>query len=774
MRRATVAVILAWTALGLACAAPEFEVQRQAILDACLARADASWENVTRLRPEMGARDLFWLALVYCETGQHLDRLQQIFATAARMQDRDEASRWFGNFHWRWREGAVLDANAVDFCMQYAAPLWLRHRDELPADARATLAEILDYAVQGSIGHRVPPSYTNIALMNAGNLVLLGEALDRPEVTQEGLARLDAVCLYTWEAGIHEYDSPTYYGVDLDDLMLLHDLTSNETARERAAALLDLFWQDIALNWYPPAQRLAGARSRDYDYLHGLGALDAQMWAAGWLEAEPTTSLAPALASWRPDEALLTMSATRFPRLVRQSWGPGALENRTHYLLADVTLSSAGAGYGSMDLPLTVDFPGPREQVRGYFIPDGRRDPYGQKRIPAGPHEKTLHLQPFWAAAQRTTDALGLVIYRAGDYDPNPATLESHFVLPREVDGAWIGGREIDLGRETFAEPLAPGEALVIRKGTAAVGLRVPWTRALDGGAAQVALVSDGNRHGAMRLTVAHHGFWGIEAADSRPGAAFWVRVGGGLDDASFARWRDDFAVAAAHVAASADHLRAEVAGMDGPVVLACAPPWTGCEEVEPAPARAVLELDGEEIGRPLLAELPVIREFEAQRARGIEVVAVPAEGVYLEAEDGVVRPQMRLDEDPDASGGRFVWMPGEVGGQASGEGSVTWQVEIREAGAYYLWARVLTPTQSDDSFFVRAYTEAAEPVGRADWHTGTHAQWEWAPVKFGRDDQPALLRLPAGTVSLEFSVREDGAKLDRVFLTPFPDLQPH
>lgn len=773
MARRAVGIMLVLVAIGPVSAAPDFDAQRAAILEACLARAERVWDDVARLRPELSARDLFWLALVYCESGEHQDRLEQIFEVAARMQDRDQASRGFGNFHWRWREGAVLDANAVDFCMQHAAPLWLRHRDDLPPAARATLAEILDYAVEGALRHRVPPSYTNIALMNAGNLILLGEALDRPDVTREGLARLDAVCLYTWEAGIHEYDSPTYYGVDLDDLMLLHELTRNEDARTRAAALLELFWQDIALNWYPPAQRLSGARSRDYDYLHGLGYLDTQMWAAGWLETDPPTNLAPALATWRPSEDLRQLSVRRFPRLVRQSWGPGAMESRTHYLLEDVTLSSSGAAYGAMDLPLTVDLPGPRGQVRGYFIPDGRRDPYGQKKIPAGPHEKTLHLRPFWAAAQRTTDALGLVIHRPGDYDPNPATLESHFVLPRDVDGAWIGEREVDLSRPTFVETLAPREALVVRKGSAAVGVRVPWTRGLDGNAAPVALVIDGNRHGAMRLTVAHHSFWGIEDASSRAGAAFWVRVGGGLDDAAFARWRRDFATAAVQVAASPERVRVEVAGADGPVILACAAPWAGCEEVEPAPTRGVLELDGQEIGRPLLADLPMVREFEAQRARGVEVVAVPPEGVYLEAEDGLVRPQMRVDDDPDASGGRFVWMPGEVGGQASGSGSVTWQVEIPQAGEYYLWGRVLTPTQSDDSFFVRAFTETAEPVGRVDWHTGIHEQWEWARVKFGRADEPAVLRLPAGSVSLEFSVREDGAKLDRVFLTPYADLEP-
>jgi hypothetical protein len=96
-----------------------------------------------------------------------------------------------------------------------------------------------------------------------------------------------------------------------------------------------------------------------------------------------------------------------------------------------------------MDLPLGVDFANPdRQAVRGYFIPDARRDPYGKKKIPAGGgHDKTLHLRPFWAGIQRQTDALGLVIYRDRDYPANPPSLESHFVFPLDVDEIRAGDR---------------------------------------------------------------------------------------------------------------------------------------------------------------------------------------------------------------------------------------------------------------------------------------------------------------------------------------------
>ncbi len=61
-----------------------------------------------------------------------------------------------------------------------------------------------------------------------------------------------------------------------------------------------------------------------------------------------------------------------------------------------VALSIAGKTYHNMDAPMVVNFAGPQTMPRGYFIADGRRDPYGKKVIPegTGPHRKTLHLMP--------------------------------------------------------------------------------------------------------------------------------------------------------------------------------------------------------------------------------------------------------------------------------------------------------------------------------------------------------------------------------------------
>lgn len=745
--------------------------------------AAESGERVWRraLDPPEGltSRELFAYALALCEAGIHTERLGRLFELATEMQDRDPRSRGYGNFRWRRSEGSVQDYNAVEFCMHTGAVIWLRHRDTLGPEVRGRLRELLEYSVQGCLRHRVSESYTNIALMNAQNLILLGEALSRPEVADEGYGRLDRFVMYTWEFGIHEYGSPTYYGVDLDCLGLIEAFCGRESGREQARALLELFWTDIALNWFPAAGKLGGAHSRDYNYLRGLGMLDVQMWAAGWLRGEArggTGAIQPALARWRPPERLREMSRKRFPRLVRQSWGVAAPESRTHYMLRDVTLGTAGANYGAMDLPLTVDLAGDRESLRCYFIPDARRDPYGRKKIPAGPHRKTLHLRPFWAAAQRAGDALGLVIYRDGDLPETPATLESHFVIPRDVDGLWIGGRRVRIHEDRPAVvPLELDEALVLRKGTAAVGVRVPWARGLDGERAHVALVDDGNRHGAVRLTVAHHGLWGAQAPGADAGAAFWVRIGGGLEsEADFHRWRADFERAAAEVEASAERVLVRAEGAEGQVAVGAAAPYTGCFVVNPPPSRGVLELDGEDIGKRILRDLELVKTYETRLARAAANAVIVEGASYWEAESGAVVPPMTAAEDEGASGGKYVWMPGAPGERGgSSLGSVTWRLNVRKAGEYYVWGRVEAPTPDDDSFFVRLFTDAGDVVGRADWHTGTHERWEWTRMTLGRSREARPLTLYRGEASLQLRVREDGTKIDRLFVTPRADEEP-
>jgi hypothetical protein len=572
-----------------------------------VAHDEGFWRTVSKRPESVTSRDLFAYAFALCEARQHPERLGRLFELAEQMQDRDSKSRSYGNFWWAMRDGKVMDYNAVDFCMRGGALLWLNHRDFIPASALPHLEKLLGYSVEGCSRHKVQPGYSNIAIMNAGDLILLGEALGKPEAADEGYARLAAFFRYTQSAGVHEFDSPTYTGVDLDGLGMIEAYCKRDSGRAQARTLLELLWTDIALSWFPPAQKLAGAESRTYDYPHGLGDLDRQFALNGWIPGPvpPDMDVIFSMqAAWHPPRSIRDLSS-RFPRLVRQSWGNDWWQSRTHYLLPDITLSCTASAYGGrMDMPLTANLPGDRTSVRCYFIADGRDDPYGQKKLPAGTHRKAFHLDPFWTAAQRNGDALCLAIYREKDIPANATTLVSDFVMPMDVDSFWIGDHRVELStNEPSRMPVAPGEAVCFRKGGAALAVRVPWTRGLDGREAKIFLIYDGNAFGAVRLAVEH------TAAGNKPqfsgvpaGAAFWIRVSSGLkSDHDFSQWRRQFTEADAGVEAKPDGIKLKAAGADGPVSLAASAPWSAPESLEPAPTRAALELDGNDIGSRIL-----------------------------------------------------------------------------------------------------------------------------------------------------------------------------
>lgn len=751
--------MLYWIPILLAVAPPDAALLR----DRAAQAADKVWARAQQEPPpdSLSSRDMFTAALAYCEAGRDLDRLTRLFEVATRMQDRDPASRSYGNLRWSWRDQDVLDYNAVEFGMHAATVLWIRHREKVPREAFGALEQLMRYAIDGCLNHRVPESYTNIALKNAGNLILLGEIFDRADVADEGYARLGRIVIYTWEAGIHEYDSPTYYGVDLSALCVIDGFAQRPEGQQQARALLELFWTDIAANWWPPAQKLAGTRSRDYDYLRGLGYLDSFLYTSGWWDQwkPPGPGLAdmvPTYSDWVRPAALDDLSR-RYPRYVRQRFGYEVGEAKTHWLGAGVTLGSSAANYGNMDIPLTVDLAGPREGVRGYFIPDGRHDPYGKLKIEAGGgHQKTLHLRPFWTAAQEGRDALGLAIYRDKDVPEDTSWLESHFVLPRAVDELWLGSERI-ASTQGMDEAVKHGQAVCLRRGHAAVGIQVVWGRDRTGGDAVVRLVDDGNEWGAMRLTVEH----AADQTGALPGACFWIRVADLPNPEAFAGWRQAFAGARAEVSERDGKLAIRVMGQDGPVAVTVAAGSPAIDSLVPPPHKGVLAIDGQEVGQPMLERLPRIQAMAAELANQT-TVPLPAAGLRWQAEDGLVRGVFVRGQDEVG----YVWAPGEPGSRGGGAGAVSWKFQVAAAGTYYLAGRVMAPTADDDSFFLTVKAGDREVVPRSYWPLKVTPVWQWQAVHLdGTPDGPTALELPAGEVELQLQVRENGAKVDELAL---------
>lgn len=755
-------LFLAIVTAGLA-ASP---VDHDALTRKAAASAESTWRKLDGPSPDLSSRELFTSALAWCEAGIHADRLERMFDTAARMHDTDPASPGYGNFRWSWKHAVVFDRNAVEFSMQGGALLWLRHRERMPAAARDRLRPILELGTEGCLRHRVRESYTNIALMNAGNLILLGEALGNVAAAKEGYRRLDRIVLYTSQAGIHEFGSPTYYGVDLDDLLLIEAFCREDRGREQARALLELFWTDIALNFHPAAGRYAGAYSRNYDYLHGWGGLETHLYLNGWTDRpEPSGGalVFPLLGRWSPPDSFRAL-ANRFPREVRQVWGSDPLQTRTHFLDRDISLGSATTGYGGrMDFLLTADLKGTRDSVRCYFTPDGRGDPYGKNKIAesvaAEAHQKALHLVPFWTAAQRQGEALAMVVYRPGDVPPDTVSLESHFVMPRAAVFT-VGGRAVDFSSDKpLSVDIGENEEIMLRQGGGALGIRLPWTNG-----APARLVFDGNAHGAVRLTVNHRG-GPPRVSALPPSAVLWVRVASGLtDNAAAEAWRGKFA--ADRVACEANPRGITVRRGDALMIRAEAP-FQQAGVPLPLPTTALIEHDGRDIGAPILRRVEPVRSLVAQPPPQ-PIRGEPGKPIRWEAETGRLVPFFAVGEDQRASGGKFVWLPGDPGQPGGADlGSVSWNIRLTSGGGYQLRGRVKSPTSSDDSFRLRLLAAGGGMPAPVDWSVGVHKEWTWVWFNDPATRKPKVFDLATGATTIEILPREDGTCIDQLELVP-------
>lgn len=115
----------------------------------------------------------------------------------------------------------------------------LKYPDRLPAELRARLEESIRRAVEGEIHEdRLTPAYTNIALMHGFLWVFAGQRFNHPAWITAGEAWATAIHAgFAPHQTFEEYNSPTYYGVDLYSLALWRALGPTDHLRHLGAAM---------------------------------------------------------------------------------------------------------------------------------------------------------------------------------------------------------------------------------------------------------------------------------------------------------------------------------------------------------------------------------------------------------------------------------------------------------------------------------------------------------------------------------------------------------
>lgn len=134
--------------------------------------------------------------------------------------------------------------------------------------------------------------------------------------------------------------------------------------------------------------------------------------------------------------------------------------------------------------------------------------------------------------------------------------------------------------------------------------------------------------------------------------------------------------------------------------------------------------------------------------------------GVWLEAERGTVGWRWNDNvSDSTASGGQYVTARSGYNSTTSApstsSGWVSLPFSVSQSGTYRVWIRAKTPTANDDSFWIRM-----DSGSFVAWNNiPASSSWAWAQY-------PLTFNLSAGSHTLIFGYREDGAQLDKVYIT--------
>lgn len=599
---------MAWVAVSAGCAwaaAPAKDAAEPA--DPGLVQLERTWREIDAEAPGYGVRGIFDFALEACVRGWHPERVERAFEVAEKRQDRDPKSATYGNFAWYLRDAKPDDRNAVEFCMERAALIWLHHRQRLTPAAAERLERMTRFAVEGIRLHKVRVSYTNIFLMKLWNCIALGEATGRLDLAKEGYAMLDEWLAFTAKAGITEYLSPTYYAVDLGDLGAVALNARDAAGRQKAALALRLFWTDIAVHWFEPAGRVGGAHGRDYNHLLGQGMLDTLVQRAGW---EPSPAPAETNEWMRrtwvaPPADLRALIDRPAPRVVRHRWGEAPWETAALYRGTEVALGTAGACAGPEDRFLSALLPGGPDVAGILFFMDARDDAYASRKfVTGGGHMKAHHPTPFVTSVQRGPEAL-LLVSGGPERDTmrhvhtNATCLRAHFVIPAEAT-LYAGASGGPLKLEGRMRLPSADTAVFARLKSAAVAMRYVAASDTAGHPAPVELAADGGRARAVRMTA----LLSETAPTNRAVAAVWMRVAEQLDEAGFDRFRRSFAEGSPSVTHAGNRVDIAVPGFDGHLRLVAdlaKRERVAREGAEAGADDCMLKVDGREIGRPIL-----------------------------------------------------------------------------------------------------------------------------------------------------------------------------
>ena len=186
-----------------------------------------------------------------------------------------------------WR---AYDPNWRQFIGLGFATVLEEYEDRLPRRLIDRMIRSLEMAVVGEPPDRCPPTYSNIALMKAAMCVWVGKRIGNDEMVLYGEEFGGEVYrLFAQNNAFAEYNSPTYYGVNLYALGFWRRYLENSALHELGAYMEAELWRDIARYYHAGLGNFCGPFSRSYgmDMKHYTALTSLHIWLAFGREMTP-------------------------------------------------------------------------------------------------------------------------------------------------------------------------------------------------------------------------------------------------------------------------------------------------------------------------------------------------------------------------------------------------------------------------------------------------------------------------------------------------------
>jgi hypothetical protein len=269
-----------------------------------------------------------------------------------------------------WRD---YDPNWREFVGTTLALMLLEYESLLPLGLVRRIDVALRRAIDGSIERSVPASYSNIALMTAFLLDFGAERFGQP-AWAAAAERLAAEILERFRANqtFDEYNSPTYYGVDLYALALWRSYAGSALLHEGGAEIEAALWRDIAQFYHAGMRNVAGPYDRSYgmDMRRYVACLGMWIWQATGYDRAPFPDLdQPLEHGWDFAFApLIALLGLRVPDDARPHFLSFAGERQIERLIAAEPRRVATAWVGERVM-LGAEDSGSRHRVNSQFHP---------------------------------------------------------------------------------------------------------------------------------------------------------------------------------------------------------------------------------------------------------------------------------------------------------------------------------------------------------------------------------------------------------------------